>query len=191
MMHRAFSYLMAAGLAACAGPALAHSGHGDGFAAGFSHPISGADHVLAMVAVGLWAALRGGAALYLWPAAFVVAMLAGFGLAQFDFVIPHLEPTIAASVIALGAAVAVGLRGPLWLGAAAIACAGLAHGFAHGTEVSGAALPFAAGFALTTSLLHGVGIGAGLLAARLSRPEYLRIAGAGVAVGGLALAVLA
>lgn len=168
-------------------PALAHSGHGEGFPAGFSHPFSGLDHVLAMLAVGLWAALRGGRAVWFWPAAFVGAMLAGFGLAQADFVIPQLEPMIAASVVLLGAAIAIGLRAPVWLGVAAIAVAGALHGFAHGQEVSGAALPFATGFALATAMLHAAGIGLGLYAERLAIPAAIRLAGTGIAVAGLAM----
>lgn len=178
--------LAAAGMLV-ATPVLAHGGHGDGFSAGFIHPFTGIDHVLAMVAVGLWAALRGGRALILWPAAFVAAMLAGFGLAQADVVLPHVEPMILSSVIALGAAVALGLRGPLWLGALGVAGAGLAHGFAHGLEVSGSATTFAAGFALATALLHALGLGLGVGAERLSRPGLLRLAGAGVAATGLAM----
>ena len=191
MTHRQASLALAAAMSAIAGPALAHSGHGDGFAAGFAHPFSGIDHMLAMVAVGLWAALRGGSALYAWPVAFIAAMAAGFGLAQAGFVLPHVEPMITASVIALGAAIAVGLRGPVWAGALAIALAGTAHGFAHGLEVSGSAATFAAGFALATAILHAAGLGFGLAGEKLARPAVLRFAGAGVAVGGLALAVLA
>ncbi len=80
---------------------MAHSGHGDGFQAGFLHPMGGADHILAMLAVGLWAAMRGGRAILFWPVAFVSAMLGGFALAQFGFVVPKLEAMILASVIIL------------------------------------------------------------------------------------------
>jgi urease accessory protein len=179
----ALAVLMVAG----AQPALAHSGHGEGFAAGFGHPFSGLDHVLAMLAVGLWAALRGGRAVWFWPAAFVGAMIAGFGLAQADVAIPRLEPMIAASVVLLGAAIAIGLRAPVWLGVLGIAIAGSLHGFAHGLEVSGSALPFAAGFALATAILHAAGIGLGVLAQRQVMPVAVRLAGAGIAAAGLVM----
>lgn len=176
--------------AACAAtPALAHGGHGEGFAAGWAHPFHGLDHILAMVAVGLWAALRRGRALYAWPASFVAAMAAGFALAQANVAIPMLEPMIAATVVALGAAIAVGVTGPVWLGAAAIALAGLAHGFAHGLEVSGSALAFAGGFSLATIALHLFGIAAGAGMMRLSPRALPRLVGGGVAAAGLALAL--
>lgn len=184
---RVLAVLISMLIATAAGPALAHSGHGAGFPAGLAHPFHGLDHILAMVAVGLWAALRGGLALYAWPAAFVAAMAGGFGLAQANFVIPMLEPMIAGTVIAFGAAIALRLAGPVWLGACAIALAGLAHGFAHGLEVSGSPLGFAGGFGLATGLLHlaGVAIGAGML--RTAAPVLPRLAGLGLAAAGLAL----
>jgi urease accessory protein len=171
-----------------ASPAFAHVGHGEGFPAGFIHPMTGMDHVLAMLAVGLWAAMRGGRAILLWPLAFVLAMLGGFALAQAGFVIPRLEPMILSSVIALGAVIALGLNAPLLLGGGAVALAGLAHGFAHGTEVQGALLPFAGGFAVSTLLLHAGGLGVGLAAERLAVRRPLRLMGFGIMATGAALA---
>ncbi len=171
-----------------ASPAVAHPGHGGGFSAGFVHPIGGLDHVLAMVAVGLWAALRGRGAMLAWPAAFVAAMAAGFGIVQAGFAVPQVETMIAASVILLGAAIALKLEAPVWLGAAALAAFGLAHGAAHGMEVQGGPLPFAGGFILASLVLHGAGIGLAMTMEKLARPLTFRIAGFGIAAAGLAIA---
>lgn len=171
-----------------ASPAFAHPGHGAGsFSSGLMHPLFGLDHILAMVAVGLWAALRSGQAMLVWPVSFVGAMLAGFGLAQFGFVVPVLETMIAGSVIGLGAVIMLGLTAPIALGAALIACFGVLHGFAHGLEVTGSQPAFVMGFALATSLLHAAGLGLGLAATRLSTSMPLRIAGAGIALAGVAI----
>lgn len=175
------------GATVLAAPAWAHSGHGDGMVAGFLHPIGGLDHVLAMVAVGLWAAFRGGKAMIAWPAAFVAAMVGGFALAPVIGPVAHLETMIASSVVLLGAVIALGFRAPLALGAGIIALAGAAHGYAHGLEVQGNALTFGLGFAIATSLLHGLGIGFGVMAQRLTQPRVLRLAGGAVAAAGLVL----
>jgi urease accessory protein len=174
-----------------ASPALAHPGHGGGFAAGFAHPIGGLDHVLAMLAVGLWATLRGERAIFAWPAAFVLAMAAGFAATQAGLVLPGVETMIAASVILLGAAIALRLEAPVRLGAAAIAAFGLAHGAAHGMEVQGAALPFASGFILASLTLHGAGAGLAFMLGRLAARWPARLLGGGVMLSGLALAFAA
>lgn len=169
-------------------PALAHPGHGGGFAAGFAHPLAGLDHVLAMLAVGLWAAIRGRAALLAWPLAFVGGMAGGFALTQAGLVVPQVETMIAASVILLGGAVAVGLKAPSALGAAAIAAFGLFHGAAHGLELNGSPLPFAAGFILASALLHAAGLAFATLGQHLAARWPLRLAGAGIAAAGLSIA---
>ena len=169
-------------------PALAHPGHGaEGFAAGLAHPLMGLDHVLAMVAVGLWAAMRGGRAMWAWPASFVGGMVAGFAATQAGFSVPALETMVAGTLVGLGGALALGLTAPLALGAGVIALFGALHGFAHGLEVQGAMLPFAAGFTLATAALHGLGLALGLGAARVASLPLLRLAGAGVAAAGLGL----
>lgn len=185
-MLRLFS---AIALVAFASPALAHPGHGSGFAAGFAHPMGGPDHVLALVAVGLWAALRGGPAALAWPAAFVAAMASGFAATQAGFVVPQVEAMIAASVILLGGAIAFGLHAPVAAGAAALAAFGFAHGAAHGMELHGSPLPFAAGFIGASLLLHAAGFGLAAAGERLALRWPLRLAGAGVAAAGLALAL--
>jgi urease accessory protein len=174
-----------------ASPALAHPGHGGGFASGLGHPFAGLDHVLAMLAVGLWAALRGRGAMLAWPAAFVAAMAAGFAMTQGGLVVPAVETMILASVVLLGSAIALRLEAPVWLGAVAIALFGIAHGAAHGMELHGQPLPFAGGFILASVLLHAAGLGLAALAAAAGRHWPVRLAGAGVAAAGLALAASA
>jgi len=171
-----------------ASPALAHPGHGAGLAGGFLHPLTGADHVLAMLAVGLWAALRGRRAALAWPAAFVAAMAAGFMAVQAGLVLPQLEAMIAGSVILLGAAIALRLAAPVWLGAVAIAAFGLFHGGAHGMELHGEPLPFAAGFLIASVTLHGIGYALAIALERLALRWSARLAGAGIAAAGLAIA---
>jgi urease accessory protein len=169
--------------------AFAHAGHGESFMHGFSHPLLGVDHVLAMVAIGLWAALAGGRALWLWPAGFVGAMVAGFLLGAQGIVLPLMEPMILASVIGLGAAVTLAFRPAATLGLLPIGIFGLFHGLAHGLEISGGALPsFGGGFVLATALLHGAGLAMGLLLLR-EKPLLLRLAGLTVAAGGITLAL--
>lgn len=166
--------------AACLAPAaaFAHPGHFDaaatnGFLSGLAHPLSGLDHMLAMVAVGFWAASLGGAARWIAPAAFVAAMGLGAGLGL--LVAPpmaDLDLAIAASVAALGCLIAFDLRAPAPAAAALVALFAVAHGLAHGAEaplaVSGELSlglfgAFAAGFALSTAALHGVGLALGAL----------------------------
>ncbi|NHF74245.1 HupE/UreJ family protein [Paracoccus sp. 12-3] len=167
--------------------ALAHTGHDSGsFATGFGHPFSGADHMLAMVALGLLAAQVGGRALWALPLAFVGAMLVGglMGAAEMPF--PAVEPTILASCIILGALVAMAVRLPLPLLLAGTAIFGAAHGWAHGAEgpASGLAV-YAAGFAVATAALHGLGIVSGKAIPALA----IRGAGFVAALAGVTLAV--
>jgi urease accessory protein len=146
-------------------PALAHTGaeQTNSFAAGIAHPLNGADHILAMVAIGLWAVLAGGRAIWVWPTAFVATMLAGFAAATLGLQIPFVEPAIWSSVIILGLFVARAVKAPVWLGAAVAGLFAFFHGHAHGTEVTAASLiPYAAGFALATAGLHASGIGLAL-----------------------------
>lgn len=171
-------------------PALAHSGHGasEGFLSGFYHPFTGLDHLLAMVAVGVWAAMRGGAALWGWPAAFVGAMVAGFALAVHGTILPLYEPMIMASLIGLGVVIMLGVRMPVLLGAAMVAIFGLFHGYAHGIETTGSALPFAAGFVAASIVLHCAGIAAAAVALEVKSTVPLRVAGAATALAGIVLA---
>lgn len=153
------SALAAALLAALSGAALAHPGHESAsFFSGFSHPLGGLDHLLAMLAVGLYAAQQAGAARWLLPAGFVLAMLAGAGLSAFGLALPAVEAGIAASVLVLGLLIAFAARLPLALSLSLVAGFALFHGHAHHAEMGAARLAaYAAGFALATALLHAAG----------------------------------
>ena len=183
--------ILAMTLAATA-PAFAHLdpvAHGS-LAAGFSHPLFGLDHILAIIAVGLWAAMQGGRAIWMVPAAFVGTMALGFAAAIAGLPLPFVEPVILASVIFIGIAIALALPVPTAAAAAMVGFFALFHGHAHGGELGGAgALDFAAGFLITTALLHLAGIGVGLVLARFSGRMLTRIAGAATALGGLYLAI--
>jgi urease accessory protein len=182
----------AAILVAIPGAALAHPGHdAGGFAHGVMHPLGGLDHLLAMVAVGLYAALLGGRALWLVPATFVGVMALGGALGAAGYPLPHVETGIALSVIVLGLAVALRANLPTL---AAMALAGLFaifHGHAHGAEMpaDAAAVSYAAGFMLATALLHGAGIAIGLAAGRLAErgARAIRLAGGAVALAGVVI----
>ena len=172
-------------------PAFAHLdpvAHGS-LAAGFSHPLFGLDHILAMVAVGLWAAQQGGRALWLVPAAFVGTMALGFAAAIAGLPLPFVEPVILASVIFIGIAIALALPIPTAAVAALVGFFAFFHGHAHGGELGEAgAWQFALGFILATAVLHVIGIAAGLLLSRVSGKALTRIAGAATALGGIWLA---
>ena len=176
-------------LLASVGPAFAHTGHGAGsFLQGFAHPLGGLDHLLAMVAVGLYAAMIGGRALWLIPAAFLGAMALGGALGMMGYELQYTEIGIAVSVIVLGLAVALRVSLPT---VGAMALAGLFaifHGHAHGAEmpqtISG--YEYAAGFLLATAALHGVGIAFGVLAAR-TRWRLAQAAGGATALAGVVL----
>ncbi len=184
--------LTLAAITLAASPAAAHlapSEHGS-FLAGASHPFFGLDHVLAMLAVGLWAAMLGGRALALVPAAFVGTMVIGFGLAMAGVGLPLVEPAILASVVVLGLIVAMSVRLPTAAGAALVGAVALFHGHAHGGELgAAAALPYLAGFAISTALLHGGGLSLGLLASGVTGRLATRVAGGITAALGLGLAV--
>lgn len=179
-------------LAAACKPALSHIGVGSAtsFAAGLAHPLFGIDHILVIVAVGFWAALKGERALWAWPAAFLGLMLAGGELGIVGVSVPFVEPVILASIVALGLLVAAAVDLPVAIGAVIIGFFALFHGHAHGTEITETAggHEYLAGFALATALLHGAGIGLGLLSGRRFR-GLVQLAGAATAAAGLGLIV--
>jgi urease accessory protein len=177
-----------------AGPAFAHTGVSatHDLAHGFLHPLSGLDHMLAMVAVGLYAAQLGGRGLWLLPSAFVGTMLVGGLMGYAGIAMPMVEQGIALSVIAMGAVIAAGVRLPAAAATALVATFALAHGHAHGSEGAALAafLPYAAGFVAATALLHGTGIAAGLALDRLGAlPASVLKRAAGIAgvVAGVAI----
>lgn len=167
--------------------AFAHPGHVDGapFAAGWTHPFGGADHVLAMVAVGLWAATAmDRRALWALPLAFVTAMVAGGALGAADVPLPGVEPVILASGIVLGLAVALALRPSLGFALPVVAAFGVMHGHAHGAEGPASGLvAYGVGFVLATGALHLAGIG-------LGRLGVTRLLGSLTAAAGVALTVM-
>jgi len=176
---------------AAAMPAEAHVGVGttSSFASGFAHPLSGLDHMTVMVAVGLWAAMKGGKAVWAWPLAFLGVMLAGAALGMLHVPVPFVEPGILASVVALGLFVALAIDLPVSFGIAIIGLFALFHGHAHGTEVpeNVAGLDYMAGFAVATALLHGIGIALGV-GLGLRFRSLARAAGAACAAVGVGLA---
>lgn len=171
-----------------AGTAYAHPGHAaSGFAGGLAHPFTGLDHLLAMLAIGLWAAQQGGRALWAIPAAFVGAMGLGAGLAWSGAALPHVEAAVALSVLLLGLLVAVRFKASLTAGTAIAGVFALFHGYAHGLEMPQAASPalYALGFVLATACLHALGVAGGLLGHRA-----IRTAGIGIAASGAVLLAL-
>ena len=179
-----------AGMSACfAGTVSAHTfgAEGAGFAEGLVHPFIGMDHLLAMIAVGIWAVQLGGRALWQIPLAFVSVMAGGAGLAQLGFSLPLAETMIAASVLALGLMVAGSVRVSASVSVMAVSVFALFHGFAHGLEMpqAGAPLAYASGFLLATACLHLIGIALGV---SLNRIQALsRLGGVAIAVSGMYL----
>ena len=152
--------------------AFAHTGHGDamGFMHGFEHPVGGLDHVLAMLAVGIFAYVLGGRALWLVPLSFVGMMLVGFALGLGQVNLPFVELGIALSSVAIGAAAALGRPMPVAGAMALVGVFAVFHGHAHGAEMPAttSGLGYAAGFILATALLHIVGIGGAMATARFA-----------------------
>ena len=173
--------------------AYAHVGVGDthGFLHGLMHPLSGIDHLCAMVAVGLWAAQMGGRSVWLVPLTFVSVMALGGGLAMAGIDLSFAEHGIALSVLMLGVLIAASIRLPLWLSCSMVGLFALFHGHAHGSEMpeSVSGLAYALGFMLSTALLHIAGIMFGLRMQRLAQEWIVELTGAGIAVCGGYLAV--
>ena len=172
-------------------PAFAHTtpGQAHGFATGFLHPLSGLDHVLAMVAVGIWGAQLKQPAIWVLPVAFPLVMSFGGLLGIRGVPIPGVEIGVAASAVALGIVIALELRPPLWVTAAVVSVFAIFHGHAHGTELPKAAAPltFALGFVLATGLLHMCGVLIGLVDLWPAGGKVLRIAGGFISVIGVFL----
>lgn len=166
-----------------AGPASAHSGTGlpGGLTAGFLHPLTGLDHLLAMVSVGIWGAFLGRPLIYALPVIFPVMMVTGAELGMLEAPMPPVELGVALSVLGLGGAIAVGWRAPVWAACLLVGLFALFHGYAHGRELPSAADPlgYSAGFVLATGLLHLSGIALGTL------KNQARPIGAGIGVMGI------
>jgi len=169
--------------------AFAHAQQGEakGFLTGFRHPISGLDHVLAMVAVGLWGAQLGSPAIWFLPVAFPMVMALGGMLGLMGVPLPGVEYGIALSAVMLGAAVMFEIRPPLAIAALLVGFFAIFHGHAHGTELppGESGLLYSMGFVIATGCLHGVGISIGAVHRWMWGQRMLRVAGAFVAVGGV------
>jgi urease accessory protein len=175
--------------------AQAHPNHGSatGMASGFGHPFSGLDHLCAMIAVGLWAAQRGGRALWAVPLAFVSVMTLGAMAGMGGLQVPFAEQGIVASVLILGLLIAGAVRLPLAASVILIGLFAMFHGYAHGAEMPATASGFTygAGFVIATATLHLLGIGAGLSAQKLLTGKTVRYAGGAIAVCGVYLMIAA
>jgi urease accessory protein len=169
--------------------AFAHTQKGEavGFLTGFRHPISGMDHVLAMIAVGLWGAQLGNPAIWFLPVAFPMVMAFGGMLGLMGVPLPGTEYGIAISAILLGACVMFALRPPLPVAAMLVGFFAIFHGHAHGTELppGQSALLYSIGFVIATGCLHGVGIGIGTVHRWKWGQAAVRAAGGVVAAGGV------
>jgi urease accessory protein len=168
---------------------FAHQRGGEaiGFASGFVHPISGLDHILAMVAVGMWGAQLGAPAIWVLPVVFPMVMALGGMMGLMGIKLPGIELCIALSALALGFAVLREARPKLWISAAIVGAFAIAHGHAHGTElpIGASGVLYSVGFVMATGLLHALGIGIGLVHRWTAGRIALRVAGAFVAMGGV------
>lgn len=176
-----------AGLSVLASPALAHPGHSFGFVPGLLHPLTGADHLLAMLAVGLWSGFVLPNRFWAGAATFLTGMVAGAALAWFGVAVPLVEETILLSVLAFGLMVGLSRRGQslaLTLATGVmIAVFAAAHGYAHATEATGAVALYLTGFLASTTALHLAGIG---IARRVAGARLVQgLIGAGIAGAGL------
>jgi urease accessory protein len=175
------------------GIASAHTGIGQttGFLHGFSHPIGGADHLLAMVAVGLWAVQVGGRAIWVVPSTFVSVMILGGILGFTGFPVPFIEEGILVSLLLFGVLIAGAFKLPLAYSAFVVGIFAIFHGHAHGAEmpVTIGAISYTLGFALATAMLHLAGIGFGMLTQKANLQTVSRFAGGAIALGGIYLAI--
>ena len=171
-------------------PAFAHSDAASlqgGFMSGFMHPISGLDHVVAMVAVGLWGAFLGKPAIWVLPVVFPLVMAFGGALGVAGVPIPYIETGIALSGVVLGIVVLFAVKPPMWIAAIIVGAFAIFHGHAHGAELPNAANPliYSIGFVIGTGLLHLAGIAIGELK-RLPKGEWIvRAGGAIIAAIGM------
>ena len=191
LSHTALRTAALLGLLATAGAAQAHTGHGtSSLFEGLAHPL-GADHLLAMLAVGLWSVtVLPARKVWQGPATFMLALVASAALGTMGVTLPYLEPLIAASVVLFGALLVVGrLQIPTALGLGLVAVAASLHGLAHGAETpAGGFAAYAVGFLFSTAVLHAGGVAAGLgLQRYLARQSNWVLAGAGGLLGGAGL----
>ena len=177
------------GLALAPAVALAHdeTGQAAGFLSGLSHPVSGLDHVLAMIAVGLWGVVLGPPAIWVLPVAFPLVMAVGGLMGLLGVPVPGVEIGIAVSAIVRGVMVLAEVRPAIWVAAAIVAFFAIFHGHAHGRELPAgtSALLYSLGFVVATGLLHAVGIVLGVAHRWAAGRQAVRVAGGGVALAGI------
>lgn len=166
------------------GAALAHpGGHAESsFAVGLAHPFSGLDHLLAMLAVGLWATQLGGRNLLVIPASFVTSMALGALIGISGFQLPYMETGVSLSVLVLGLLIAFAVQGSRPMGVALVGMFALFHGYAHGIELPASSAGAFPGFLLATAMLHGFGVTAGWLLQK--RGAIVRTGGAAIGLAG-------
>lgn len=184
---RWFAFFIVAVLLPTTARAHTETGAIGGLISGFTHPLTGLDHLVAMVAVGLWGAFLGGRAMWMLPVAFPVVMAFGGALGVMNVPLPAVETGIALSGVILGLMVACAVKPPLWVAASIVGLFGLCHGHAHGTELPEAASPmtYAVGFVVSTGLLHLAGIALGLLVKWPWGKIVVRCGGAAIALLGV------
>lgn len=187
-MTRLLPLAALAGAVLAAAPALAHTGVGPigGFASGFQHPILGPDHVIAMVAVGLWGVFLGAPAIWVLPIVFPLVMALGGAFGMIGVPLPAVETGIALSAVVLGLCVALALKPPLPVAAVIVGAFAIFHGYAHGAEMpeASSAVSYALGFVIATGLLHLAGIAFGALARWDAGRIAVRTVGGLIALAG-------
>ncbi len=191
-----FAYIAILGALAVVGlPAVAHAhvsvGPAHDLLHGLEHPLTGIDHICAMLAVGIWAAQRGGRAIWLVPLSFISVMALGGALATAGAQLPLAEPGIALSLVVLGLLVAAAVRLPLAVSVTIVSLFALVHGYAHGLEIPAAAsgVTYAAGYILATAGLTSTGTAFGLLMRKRDTSQSVPLAGAAIALCGVYLAI--
>ena len=162
-------------------------GQAAGFITGLQHPWSGLDHVLAMIAVGLWGAQLGSPAIWLLPIAFPMMMAMGAMMGLLGIPVPGVEIGIAISAIVLGTMILAEVRPKLAVAVAMVGIFAIFHGHAHGTELPAgqSGLLYSIGFVIATGCLHAVGIALGLVNGFPAGKLALRGAGSFIAVMGV------
>ena len=193
-MRRSAIFFSAMTLLGFAPTVLAHPGHisASGFTAGLLHPFSGLDHLLAIIAVGVWAAQRGGRALFAVPASFVVMMAVGAIIAAAGLSLPVVEPGIIASLVVFGLLIAFNTRLPVAAGMAIVGVFALFHGYAHAVEIPARAnlAVFGSAMLLGTITLHIIGIGLARMSNIQIYKTALRVTGSLIALAGVVLSTV-
>ena len=181
--------IAAISFACTAGYASAHNAESlsGGFQVGFLHPLSGVDHMLAMIVVGLWGAFLGRPLIFVLPIIFPTVMAFGGALGMIGVPMPPVEIGIAISLLVLGCAIAASWRAPVWLACLAVGVFALFHGYAHGAELPSMADPiaFSLGFVFATGSPHILGIAVGLIASNPTGKTVVRVVGAAIALAGI------